>query len=261
MISSQAHIHDSAVIGNNVTIEAFSFIGANVVIGDACWIGPNCTIMEGTRIGQSCRIFPGSVLGGEPQDMKYQGEASTVTIGDRVTIRECVTINRGTQLDRGDTKVGDDCMIMAYTHIAHDCVVEDHVILANAVQMAGHVKIGSHAFVGGTTAIHQHVNIGAHSMISGGSLVRKDVPPFITAAREPLTYLGINSIGLRRRGFENERINDIQGIYKTFYQSGMNNTVAIDHIRAEMTPSVERDQIITFIEASTRGMIRGYQED
>lgn len=253
----EAHVSTRAQIGTNVSIGPFSYIADDVTIGDDTWIGPNVTIMDGARIGERCRIFPGAVIAAEPQDLKYRGEPTTVTIGHDTTIRECVTINKGTALDRSNTYVGNHCVLMAYTHIAHDCVINDHVILANSVQMAGHVHLGQHAFVGGTTAIHQFVKIGAHSMISGGSLVRKDVPPFITAARDPLAYAGVNSTGLRRRGFSNEKIREIQDIYRVFYLSALNNSDALDKIKLEQPPTPERDDIIKFIEDSSRGLVRG----
>jgi len=260
MIHHLADVHPNAQLGENVTIEPFTSIAEDVTIGDNTWIGPNATIMNGARIGSNCRIYPGAVVSAEPQDLKYEGEPSTTTIGDHTIIRECVTVNRGTKLDRNDTKVGNNCVLMAYTHIAHDCIINNDVILANGVQMAGHVHIGEYAFVGGTTAIHQFVKIGAHTMISGGSLVRKDVPPFVTAARDPLSYAGINSIGLRRRGFTTEKIREIQDIYRIFYLSGLNNTDALDKIKMELNPSAERDDIIRFIENSNRGMMRGINE-
>lgn len=260
MIHPLASVHPDAKIGENVTIEAFTSISADVTIGDHSWIGPNATIMNGARIGKHCRIYPGAVISAEPQDLKYEGEPSTVTIGNHTTIRECVTVNRGTKLDRNDTHVGNHCVLMAYTHVAHDCVIGNHVILANGVQMAGHVHIADYAFIGGTTAIHQFVKIGAHTMISGGSLVRKDVPPFVTAARDPLSYAGINSVGLRRRGFSTEKIGEIQDIYRMIYLSGLNNSDALDKIKMELNPSKERDDIINFIETSSRGMMRGSKE-
>ena len=260
MSNNLVYIHPKANIGNNVTIEPFSYIGEDVVIGDNCVIGPNVTIKSGSRIGNQCQIYPGAVIGGEPQDLKFEGEPSTVTIGDQVIIRECVTINRGTALDRGDTKIGNRVVLMAYTHIAHDCVIGNDVILANSVQMAGHVHIGDFAFLGGTTAVHQFVKIGGHSMISGGSLVRKDVPPYVTAARDPLSYMGVNSIGLRRRGFNNDKINELQDIYRVFYISGLNNSDALEKIKTELAPTTERDEIIRFIEDSTRGLMRGGKE-
>lgn len=257
MSKSLAYIEPTAEIGNNVTIEPFSTISKNVIIGDNTWIGPNVSIMEGARIGRHCQIYPGAVISAPPQDLKYKGEPSTVTIGDHTVIRECVTINKGTALDHMDTSIGSHCLLMAYVHVAHDCIIKNNVILANSVQMAGHVHIADYAFIGGTTAIHQFVKIGKHTMIGGGSLVRKDVPPFVIAAREPLSYAGVNSIGLRRRGYSNDKIKEIQEVYRIIYLSGLNNSAAIDKIKLELTPSPERDDIINFIENSTRGMMRG----
>jgi UDP-N-acetylglucosamine acyltransferase len=255
-----AYIHPEAKIAQNVVVEPFSTIYKNVEIGEGTWIGPNVTIMEGARIGKNCKIFPGAVISAVPQDLKYKGEASTVQIGDNSVIRECVTINRGTILDKNTTKIGNNCLIMAYVHVAHDCIIGDNVIIANAVQLAGHIEIQDFVFIGGTSAVHQFVKIGAHAMVSGGSLVRKDVPPFVKAAREPLTYAGINSIGLRRRGYSNERINEIQQIYRTLFMGGLNYTSALDKIELEMLPSDERDEIINFFRTSERGVIKGYQQ-
>lgn len=257
MKSPLAYIDPEAKIGNDVRIEPFSSVSGDVEIGDGTWIGPNATIMDGARIGENCRIFPGSVIAAPPQDLKYQGESSTTTIGDNTVIRECVTVNRGTALDKNNTMVGSNCLLMAYVHVAHDCIIHNHAILSNMVQLAGHITIGEHAFLGGTTAVHQFVKIGAHTMISGGSLVRKDVPPFVTAAREPITYAGVNSVGLRRRGFSTEKIREIQHIYRLFYLSGLNNTDALEKIKIELHPSEERDYIVNFIENSSRGMMRG----
>jgi UDP-N-acetylglucosamine acyltransferase len=254
-----AYIHPEAKIANNVVIEPFSTIHKNVVIKEGSWIGSNVTIMEGARIGRNCKIFPGAVIAAVPQDLKFAGEETTVEIGDRTVIRECVTVNRGT-VDRHKTVIGDDCLLMAYVHIAHDCVIGDHSILANAVQVAGHVLVGEHAFIGGMSAVHQFVKIGAHAMISGGSLVRKDVPPFVRAAREPLGYSGINSIGLRRRGYSNEKINEIQEIYRMIYLSGMNNSTALDQIEITMNPSRERDEILRFMHSSERGIMKGFDQ-
>jgi len=255
-----ANIHPEAQIAHNVIVEPFSTIQRNVVIGEGTWIGPNVTIMDGARIGKNCKIFPGAVISGVPQDLKFRGEDTTAEIGDNTVIRECVTISRGT-VDKHKTVVGSDCLLMAYVHVAHDCVIKDHVILANCVQLAGHVSIDDWAIVGGTTAVHQFVRIGAHVMIAGGSLIRKDVPPFVTAAREPLGYAGINSIGLRRRGFTNETINEIQEVYRYIYQKGKNHMKALEIIRKEMPQSKERDQIIDFVASSERGIMKGYDGD
>jgi UDP-N-acetylglucosamine acyltransferase len=216
--------------------------------------------MDGARIGKNCRIFPGAVIAAIPQDLKFDGEKTTVEIGDHVTIRECVTINRGTN-DRMTTRVGEYTLIMAYVHLAHDCLVGSHCIIANAVNMAGHVVVGDHAVIGGMSAVHQFVHIGAHVMISGGSLVRKDVPPYVKAGREPLSYAGINSIGLRRRGYSNEAITAIQDIYRILYVSGLNTTDALARIEAEMPATSERDEIILFIQNAKRGIMRGYGKD
>jgi UDP-N-acetylglucosamine acyltransferase len=255
-----AYIHPEAKIAHNVVVEPFSTIYKNVEIGEGSWIGPNVTIMEGARIGKNCKIFPGAVISAPPQDLKYKGEPSTVSIGDNSIIRECVTVNRGTALDKNTTAIGQNCLVMAYVHVAHDCIIGDNVIIANAVQLAGHIEIQDYAFIGGTSAVHQFVRIGAHAMISGGSLVRKDVPPFIKAAREPLSYAGINSIGLRRRGYTNEKIADIQQIYRTVFISGLNNTAALDKIELDMAPSNERDEIVNFIRNSGRGIIKGFSQ-
>ena len=212
-----AYVHPQAKIARNVVIEPFTTIHANVQIGSGTWIGSNVTIMEGARIGKNCRIFPGAVISAIPQDLKFEGEESLTLIGDNSTIRECVTINRGTSAS-GETRIGKNVLIMASVHIAHDCVIADNAIIVNGVALAGHVMIGEYAIVGGLAAIHQFIHIGDHAMVSGGSLVRKDVPPYTKAAKEPLSYVGINSIGLRRRGFSTEKISEIQNIYRLLYQ-------------------------------------------
>ncbi|MCL1821654.1 MAG: acyl-ACP--UDP-N-acetylglucosamine O-acyltransferase [Prolixibacteraceae bacterium] len=218
------------------------------------------TIMPGTRIGKNCKIFPGAVIGAIPQDLKFKGEYTTVEIGDNTTIREFVTVNRGT-IAKGKTKVGSNCLLMAYVHIAHDCVVGNNVILVNNSQLAGEVVVDDYAILAGLVAVHQFVRVGSHVMIAGGSLVRKDVPPFIKAGREPLAYVGINSIGLRRRSFNNEKIREIQDIYRCIYQKGLNTSQAVEFIEADMPASPERDEILLFIKDSKRGIIRGYFPD
>jgi UDP-N-acetylglucosamine acyltransferase len=258
MIQPLAYIHPEAKIANNVVIEPFVTIHKNVVIGEGSWIGSNCSIMEGARIGKNCKIFPGAVISANPQDLKYKGEETTVTIGDNTTIRECVTLNRGTALDKNDTKIGNNCLLMAYTHVAHDCIIGDSVIIANAVQLAGHINIDDYAYIGGSSAIHQFVSVGAYAMISGGSLVRKDVPPFAKAGREPLAYIGINSVGLRRRGFPDEIISEIQDIYRTIFIKKYNISQALDIIEGEVRPTKERDEIINFIRNSNRGIMKGF---
>jgi len=252
-----AYIHPSAKIAQNVVIEPFVTIHQNVVIEEGTWIGSNVTIFEGARIGKNCKIFPGAVIAGVPQDLKFNGEETEVHIGDNTVIRECVTISRGTK-DKLKTVIGSNCLLMAYVHVAHDCVVGDNCILANAVQVAGHVIIDEYAIIGGATAVHQFVRIGAHVMVSGGSLIRKDVPPYTKAAREPLSYSGINSVGLRRRGFSSEKIMEIQELYRYLYLKGLNNSKAIDLIELELRPSKERDEIVNFVRNSDRGVMKGY---
>ncbi len=257
MISKLSEIHADAKLGENVTVEAFTSIHDNVEIGEGTWIGSNVTIYPGARIGRNCRVFPGAVISAIPQDLKFQGEESTVEIGDNTTIRECVTINRGT-VDKQITKVGDSCLLMAYVHVAHDCIIGNHVIIANSVQVAGHVSIDEWAIVGGSSAIHQFVRIGMHSLISGGSLVRKDVPPYTKAAREPLSYAGVNSLGLRRRGFNSDSINHIQEVYRYLYLNSLNNSRALEEIEINLPATKERDEIVNFIRSSERGLMKGY---
>ena len=255
-----AYVHSESQVADNVVIEPFVTIDKDVIIGEGTRIGSNVTIMPGTRIGKNCRIFPGAVIGAVPQDLKFKGEYSTVEIGDNTTIRECVTINRGTAA-RGKTVVGSNCLIMAYVHIAHDCLVGNNVILVNSTLLAGEVIVDDWAIIGGMSGIHQFCHIGSHVMISGGSLVRKDVPPFIKAGREPLSYVGINSIGLRRRSFNNEKIREVQEIYRYIYQKGLNTAQAVEIIEAEMSATPERDEILLFVKDSKRGIIRGYFPD
>ena len=252
-----AYVHPGAKIAKNVVIEPFTTIHNNVVIGEGTWIGSNVTIMEGARIGKNCNIFPGSVISAVPQDLKFQDEETIVEIGDNTTLREYVTINRGT-VDKGKTVVGKNCLIMAYCHIAHDCVVGDNCIFSNNSTLAGHVTVGNHVILAGMTAVHQFCTIGQHAFITGGSLVRKDVPPFVKGAREPMSYVGINSIGLRRRGFKSEKIREIQNIYRILYQKSFNNTQAVRLIEAEMEATNERDEILQFIKNSKRGIMKGY---
>lgn len=257
MISPLAHIHPNATIGKNVQIDPFTTVSDNVTIGDNTWIGPNVTIFSGARIGKNCKIFPGSVIAGIPQDLKFQGEESTVIIGENTTIRECVTISRGT-VDKQTTIIGSNCLLMAYVHVAHDCAIGNHVIIANSVQIAGHVSIDDWAIIGGSSAIHQFVKVGMHSMVSGGSLVRKDVPPFTKAAREPLSYAGVNSLGLRRRGFSSESISHIQEVYRYLFLNSMNNSRALEEIEVNLPATKERDEILHFIRSSERGVMKGY---
>ncbi len=252
-----AYVHPAAKIAPSVVIDPFVTIDQNVEIGEGTRIGSNVTIMEGARIGKNCTIFPGAVISAIPQDLKFRGEETLAIVGDNTTIRECVTINRGTAA-KGKTVVGNNCLIMAYCHVAHDCVVGDNVIMSNATQLAGEVVVDNYAVIGGGTLVHQFCHIGPHVMIQGGALVNKDIPPYVKAAREPIAYAGVNSIGLRRRGFSNEDIRDIQEIYRYLYLSGLNVSDAIERIEAELPATKERDEIILFIRNSKRGIIRGY---
>lgn len=252
-----AYIHPEAKIAPNVVIDPFVTIDKNVVIGEGTRIGTNATILEGTTIGKNCTIFPGAVIGAVPQDLKFAGEDTTVEIGDNTTIREFVTVNRGTKA-KGKTVIGKNCLLMAYVHVAHDAIIGNNVILVNSVQVAGEVVVDDWAIIGGLSAIHQFVHIGAHVMIAGGSLVGKDVPPYVKAGRERLSYVGVNSIGLRRRNFTNEQIRDIQDCYRMLFQSSLNNSDAIARIEAELPASKERDEIILFVKNSQRGIIKGY---
>jgi UDP-N-acetylglucosamine acyltransferase len=253
-----SNIHQKAKIAKNVTIESFVTLAEDVEIAEGTWIGPNVTILDGVRIGKNCKIFPGAVLSAIPQDLKFKGEKTTVEIGDNTTIRECVTINRGTDA-KGKTQVGNNCLLMAYVHVAHDCIIGNNVVLSNSVQIAGEVEIGDWAILSGMSVAHQFSRIGKHVFISGMSGVLIDVPPFVKAAGIPVAYIGINSTGLRRRGFSNEKINEIQDIYRVFYHKGMNNSQAIEYLQDNFKVTEERDEIIQFFESSKRGIIKARQ--
>lgn len=257
MISNLAYVHPEAQLGKDVTVEAFAWIDRNVVIGDGTWIGPNATIMYGARIGKNCKIFPSAVVSAIPQDLKFVGEETTAEIGDNTTIRECATVNRGTA-SKGKTIVGNNCLLMAYVHIGHDCKLGNNIIISNSTNVAGEIIIDDFAVISGDVQIHQFVHIGGHVMISGGSLVRKDVPPYITVAHEPLSYAGINSVGIRRRGFSNEIIAQIQDMYREIFVKEQNVTQAIKYIEENIPASKEKDYILEFIKTSERGIIRGY---
>ncbi len=250
-------IHPNAKIGNNVTVEPFSTIAADVEIGDGTWVGPNVTVMDGARIGKNCKIFPGAVIAGIPQDLKFRGEKTTAEIGDNTVIRECVTVNRGTA-SRGNTMIGKNCLIMAYVHVAHDCSIGNYCILVNNVGLAGEVVVEDFVIIGGMSAVHQFSKIGTHSMIGGTSKIRQDVPPYIKASKDPLSYVGINSVGLRRRNFSNEIIYNINDAYRIIYQQGLNTSNALKKVEDTIPASPERDKIISFISSSERGIIRGW---
>ena len=252
-----AYIHPAAKIDPSVVIDPFVTIEENVEIGEGTRIGSNVTIMSGARIGKNCRIFPGAVVSAVPQDLKFRGEDTVAIIGDNTTLRECVTINRGTAA-RGRTVVGSNCLIMAYCHVAHDCIVGDNVVMSNATQLAGEVQVDNYAVIGGGALVHQFCHIGPHVMLQGGALVNKDIPPYVKAAREPISFAGVNSIGLRRRGFSSDTIREIQEIYRYLYLSGLNNSDAVERIEAELPATPERDEIILFVRNSKRGIIKGY---
>ncbi len=257
MIHKLANVHEGAKIADDVVVEPFATVFEDVEIGPGCWIGPNVVIMNGARIGKNVRVYPGAVISGDPQDMKYQGEYTTAEIGDNTIIREYVTINKGTKANN-KTLVGKDCLIMSYVHIAHDCILQDRVILGSYAGLAGEVEVDQWAIISPGSLVHQFVRIGAHVMIQGGSKVSKDVPPFSLAGRDPVSFTGINSIGLRRRGFENDIIYAIQDVYRIIYQRGLNISDALEFVEANLPASRERDEIILFIRDSKRGIIRGY---
>lgn len=252
-------IDPNAKIGKNVKIGPFCVIEGDVEIGDNCVIESNASIMNGTTMGEGCKVFPGAIVGAVPQDLKFKGEYSTITIGKNTIIREYCTLNRGTAANF-QTKIGDNCLLMAYVHVAHDCVIGNNCILANNVNLAGHIVIHDFAVLGGISAIHQFVKIGAHAMLGGGSLVRKDIPPYVKAAREPLSYAGVNSIGLKRRGFSTEQINHIQAIYRTIFVKGYNTSQALKIVETTIDVSPERDYILSFIKGADRGVMKGFNQ-
>ena len=255
MSNPLSFVHPDAKIGANVQIGPFVAIHENVEIGEGTVIHSNAVILPGARIGKNCKIHSGAVIAGVPQDLKFKGEETLAIIGDNTTIREFVTVNRGTA-SKGKTVIGNNCLIMAYCHVAHDCLLHDNIIMSNACQVAGEVEIDDFAVVGGGSLIHQFSHIGAHVMIQGGSRVNKDIPPFVTAGHEPIAFAGTNTIGLRRRGYTKQQIEAIHEVYRTIYNSGLNNSDAIASIEQELPQSKERDIIINFIKSSNRGIIR-----
>ena len=255
-ISPLAQVHPDAQIGAEVTIGPFVTVEADTIIGDRTILDQGCIIRSGARIGNDCHIHPYAVIAGIPQDLKFKGEKTTAVIGDHTTIREFATVNRGTA-SRGTTIVGSNCLIMAYSHVAHDCVLKDHIILGNATQLAGEVEIDDYAILSGAVLVHQFVRIPQHVMIQGGSKVTKDIPPYCLVGRDPIVYCGINIVGLRRRGFTNDQIFLINDIYRTLYQGGLNNSEALVEIQNRYPQCYERDLIYDFISDSKRGIVRG----
>ncbi len=260
MIHQLACVHPDAKIASDVEIGPFVTIDKNVEVGAGTRIGSNAVILEGTRIGENCNIFPGAVIGAVPQDLKFHGEESLVIVGNNTTVREFVTIHRGTA-SKGRTVVGDNCLIMCYCHVAHDCVVGNNVIMSNATQLAGEVVVDDYAILGGGTLVHQFTHIGKHIMVQGGTRITKDIPPYAIVGREPAAFAGINIIGLRRRGFTNEQIAAIQDVYRMIYSSDRNVTDALAAVEAELPVSAERDEIVDFIRSSSRGIVRGYNSN
>jgi UDP-N-acetylglucosamine acyltransferase len=256
MISKQADISSQAKLGKNVRVDSFSTIQENVVIGDGTIIHPNVTIYPGTTIGKNCEIFPGAVIGVTPQDLKFEGENTTVEIGDNTVIRECVTIHRGTK-DRWKTSIGSNCLLMTYVHVAHDCQIGNGVILASYVGLSGHVLIDDFAILEGKVAAQQFVHIGKHSFVGGASLVRKDIPPYVKVAREPLTFAGVNSVGLRRRGFPDSDIREIEDIYRILFVQNNNVSMGVKVIESTLEATKLRTEILDFVSSSERGVIRG----
>lgn len=256
MISKLAEVSSQASLGENVRIDSFSSIFDDVVIGDGTHIHPNVTIYPGTRIGKNCTIYPGACIGVVPQDLKFGDEYTTVEIGDNTVIRECVTIHRGTS-DKMKTSVGDNCLLMTYVHVAHDCQIGNNVILASYVGLSGHVQIDDFAILEGKVAAQQFMHIGAHTFIAGASLVRKDIPPYVKAAREPLTFAGVNSVGLRRRGFSDAQVREIEDIYRILYVQNNNLSKGVEEVLLKMPETAIRTEILDFIKKSDKGIIRG----
>lgn len=256
MIHPLANVDAAAEVHPDAEIAAFATVGADVKIGAGTVVQANAVILPGSRIGRDCKIYPGAVIGAEPQDLKFVGEYSTIEIGDRTTVREYCTLNRGTAA-AGTTRIGSDCLIMAYVHVAHDCRIADRVVIANSVNLAGHVEIDYHATIGGMTGIVQFCKVGTQAMVAGGILVRKDVPPFATVARMPAQFMGVNRIGLRRRDFTAEQMAAAEQAYKYLYGSGMSRAEAISAIEATSTQPDITDPIVAFVSHSTQGIVRG----
>lgn len=256
-ISPLASVSPNAILGDNIEIGPFAFIDADVEIGDGCKIMPHATVFQYVKMGKNCEIFPGAVVGAIPQDLKYEGEVTRVELGDNVTVRECATINRGTKASgKYITRIGSDTLIMSYVHIAHDCVIGNHCILTSYVGLAGETQIDDWAIIGGGSKAHQFSKVGCHAMVGGMSKINKDVPPYVLCGREPISYAGVNIVGLRRRGFSSEVIRNIKDIYDTIYYSGYNISDGCTKVEAGFPQSEERDTILEFIKNSKRGIIR-----
>ncbi|MBC9811173.1 acyl-ACP--UDP-N-acetylglucosamine O-acyltransferase [Crocinitomicaceae bacterium CZZ-1] len=256
MISEFAQISEKAQLGINVQVGPFTVIHEDVVIGDNVRIHSNVAIYPGTRIGNNCEVYPGAVIGAVPQDLKFEGEETTVEIGDNTIIRECVTIHRATK-DKWVTRIGSRCLIMAYVHVAHDCQIGNGVILASYVGLSGHCIVDDFAILEGNVGTQQFMRIGKYAFVAGATLVRKDVPPYVKAAREPITFAGVNSIGLRRRGFSDEAVREIEDVYRTIFVLNTNVSKGIQAVKEQMPDSAYAKEIIEFVESSDKGIIRG----
>lgn len=256
MISNLANVSPKAKIGNNVTIETFATVYEGVEIGDNTWIGPNVVVFPDTIIGQGCKIYPGACIGPVSQDLKYKGEPANTVIGNNTIIREYVTIHKGTA-DRHTTKVGDNCLLMAYVHIAHDCILGNNVIMASYSGLSGHITVEDYAILEGNVGAQQFITVGAHAFVAGGSLIRKSVPPYIRVAREPLQYIGVNSVGLARRGYAKEKIQEIEDIYRTIFVRGYSVSKALEAVETEMPATEIRNQIVNFIRSCKDGIVKG----
>ena len=255
MISDQAFIHPDASLGKDVRVDPFAYIAGDVVIGDGSWIGPNATVLDGARMGSNCKVFPGAVISAIPQDLKFAGEITTTEIGDNCTFREGATINRGT-VAFGKTLMGNNCLMMANSHVAHDCIIGNNCILVNNVLLGGEVHVDDYVVMGGGSAAHQFTRVGAHAMISGGAMFKKDIPPYSTIKNDPVGFIGLNKVGLRRRGFTQQKIDEIEGIYKVIYFSGRNISQAIQYLKDNFKATDELNYIIDFISNSKRGILK-----
>ena len=256
-IDPHALVHPKAALADGVQVGAFAVIEDDVTIGEGTRIGAHAIVHNGSRIGRDCKIDSHAAVGGAPQDLKYAGEPTTLTIGDRVVVREFVTLNRGTTAT-GRTTIGNDCLFMAYSHVAHDCTVGNNAILANCCALGGHVSLGDWVILGGLTPVHQFCHVGEHAMIGGGFRVVKDVPPYILAGSDPLIFERLNVIGLRRRGFSDKSIEVLEKTYRLIYRSSLNVSQAVARIKEEVELTPEVQKVLSFIAASTRGIISGY---
>ncbi|MBQ3978747.1 MAG: acyl-ACP--UDP-N-acetylglucosamine O-acyltransferase [Bacteroidales bacterium] len=257
IISPLASVSSKAILGDNIEIGPFAFVDDDVEIGDGCKIFPHATVFQYVKMGKNCQIYPGAVVGAVPQDLKFDGEVTSVELGDNVTVRECATINRGTKASgKYVTKIGNDTLIMSYSHVAHDCVIGDHCILVSYVGLAGETQIDDWAIIGGGAKAHQFTKVGCHAMVGGMSKINKDVPPYVLCGREPISYAGVNIVGLRRRGFSPDVIRNIKDIYETIYYAGYNISDGCAKVEAGFPQSEERDAILDFIKSSKRGIIR-----